>query len=114
MYFDPLSSWLVAIIANGANIAGEKLGGNTAQKAYDQERIERGNQWLNIYIRQIKDKHGLRSPEYAFEQIQLHITTTKESLVFKYTNAPIVIDLDNQEYIISVLEACAKVYADNS
>lgn len=114
MYFDPLSTWLVVLIADGINIAGEKFGGNSAQAEYDRKRIKQGNEWLNGDIRRVKNKYGVTLPEMAYDQIQLHIRTTRNSLVFKYTNAPIVIDLDNQEYIISVLEACAKRYSEQS
>ena len=114
MYFDPLSTWLVVLIADGVNIANEKLGGNSAQAEYDRERIKQGNEWLNGDIRRVKNKYGLVLPEMAYDQIQLHIRTTRNSFVFKHTNAPIVIDLDNQEYIISVLEACAKRYSEQS
>ena len=31
--------------------------------------------------------------------------------VFKYTDGQIVIDLDNQEYIIALLEACSEKYS---
>lgn len=114
MYFDPLSTWLVVLIADGVNIANEKLGGNSLQGQYDLERVKQGNEWLNADIRRVKSQYGLDLPESAFNQIQLHIRTTKNSLVFKYTNHKIVIDLDNQEYIISVLEACAKRYKADS
>jgi hypothetical protein len=30
VYFDPLSAWLVALIADGTIIAGEKFGGRSA------------------------------------------------------------------------------------
>ena len=111
MYFDPLSTWLVVLIADGINIAGEKFGGNSAQAEYDRKRIKQGNEWLNGDIRRVKNKYGVTLPEMAYDQIQLHIRTTRNSLAFKYTNAPIVIDLDNQEYIIEVLEECAKRYS---
>ena len=114
MYFDPLSTWLVVLIADGINIANEKLGGNSAQEEYDRERIKQGNEWLNGDIRRVKNKYGLVLPEMAYDQIQLHIRTTRNSFVFKHTNAPIVIDLDNQEYIIDLLEACSKCYGKYS
>lgn len=111
MYFDPLSTWLVVLIADGINIAGEKFGDNSAQAEYDRERIKQGNEWLNGDIRRVKNKYGLDLPEMAYEQVQRHIRATKNSLAFKYTNGQIVIDLDNQEYIIALLEECAKRFS---
>lgn len=114
MYFDPLSTWLVTLIADGIIVTNEKFGDSSAQSQYDQERIKQGNQWLNSDIRRVKEKYGLFSPEMAYNQIQLHIKTTKNTLAFKYANGQIMIDLDNQEYIILVLEACAKRYNNDS
>ena len=114
MYFDPLSTWLVALIADGIIISGEKFGGNSAQAEYDRKRIKQQNEWLNADIRRTKDKFGLVMPEQTYESIQRRIKVTKDSLVFKYTNAPIIIDLDNQEYLISLLEECSKRYSQYS
>lgn len=111
MYFDPLSAWFVALMAGGVIASGEKFGGRSAQKTYDRERIEQGNRWLNGDIRRVKDKYGLDLPEMAYKQIQLHISVTKDSFAFKYAHGGIVIDLDNQEYIIALLEECAKYYS---
>ncbi len=111
MYFDPLSAWLVALISDGIIIAGEKFGGNSAKTEYDRKRIKQENEWLNDYIRREKEKFGLILPEHTYEDIQRKIISTKNSSVFKSTNAPIVIDLDNQEYIIDILEVCAKRFS---
>lgn len=53
-------------------------------------------------------------PEQTYESIQRRIKITKDSIVFKYTNATIIIDLDNQEYLISLLEECSKRYSKYS
>ena len=49
--------------------------------------------------------------EEAYKQIQLQIKVTKDSFSFQYAHGQIVIDLDNQEYIIAVLEECAKRFS---
>ena len=108
MYFDPLSAWLVSLIADGIIIAGEKSN-RGAGAEYNQRCIQDYNRFLNGDIRRIKEKYGLILAEDAYKQIQLHITSTKRCLQF-CTNVQITIDLDNQEYIISVLEECAKKY----
>lgn len=110
MYFDPLSSWLVVLIADGISIAEEKLGGGTISE-FHQNNIKQRNNMLNGDIRRIKEKYGLTLAEMAYEQIQLQIKITKDSLSFRQANGQIVLDLDNQEYIISVLEECAKRYS---
>ena len=108
MYFDPLSAWLVSLIADGIMIAGEKSN-RGAGAEYNQKCIRDYNRFLNGDIRRIKEKYGLVLAEAAYKQIQIHIRATKQSLQF-CTNPQIVIDLDNQEYIIDVLEECAKRY----
>jgi len=113
MYFDPLSAWLVALIADGIVIAGQKSTGGTAVE-YHQKNIKQRNANLNGAIRRIKEKYGLTLAEMAYEQIQLQIKIAKNSISFQHGNGQIVIDLDNQEYIISVLEECSKWYGKYS
>ena len=110
MYFDPLSAWLVALIANGIAIVDEKSkGGSIAE--YHQKSIQQSNRILNADIRRIKEKYGLTLAEMAYEQIERHIKVIKKSYSFEAANGQIVIDLDNQEYIIAVLEECAKQFS---
>jgi len=108
MYFDPLSAWLVSLIADGLIIAGEKSN-RGAGAEYNKKCIQDYNRSLNGDIRRIKKDYG--SAEAAYKQIQLRIKSTKRSLQF-CTNVQIIIDLDNQEYIISILEECSKKYEE--
>lgn len=90
MYFDPLSAWLVSLIANGIVIAGEKSkGGSIAE--YHQKNIQQSNRMLNANIRRIKEKYGLVLAESAFEKIQLHIRTVTKSYSFQAANGQIVL-----------------------
>ena len=115
MYFDPLSAWLVALIADGTIIAGEKFGGRSAMAEYDKKRIKERNEWLNNDIRRLKEKFELVMPEHTYERIQTQIKIYRDSVSFTRPNdPPIVIDLDNQEYIISLLEECSKRYSQYS
>ena len=113
MYFDPLSAWLVTLIADGIIIAGEKSRGGSAAE-YNQQRVKQANNMLNGDIRRVRSKYGLDLPELAYEQIQLHVRVTKKSFSFQYAHGQIEIDLDNQEYIIALLEACAESYSKYS
>lgn len=114
MYFDPLSAWLVALIADGINIADRNLGVNSARVEYDKKNIKLHNEMLNGNIRRVKEEWGLSCPEHVYEQIQMHIWVTQRDPAFKSANGRIIIDLDNQEYIIAVLEECAKRYSEES
>lgn len=114
MYFDPLSAWLVALIADGIIIADRNFGTNSARSEYDQKRIKMSNELLNGDIRRVKKDWGLTCPEHVYEQIQMYIWVTQRDPAFKSANGRIIIDLDNQEYIIAVLEECAKRYSEQS
>ena len=46
MYFDPLSAWLVALIADGVIVAGEK-GNSGAAAEYHKKSIKQNNDILN-------------------------------------------------------------------
>lgn len=113
MYFDPFSAFLVNLIADGIVVAGEKSRGSSASE-YDQQCVKQRNEFLNADIRQLKNKFGLRLPELAFESIQRSISVTKDSFAMRYANGQIVIDLDNQEYIVALLEECSKSYSQYS
>ena len=107
MYFDPLSSWLVSLLSSGIVLADEKSRGTSALE-YDQKRIKQYNTMLNGDIRNVKKKYGLMLPETALKQIKIHITATKKCFGFQYANGQIIIDLDNQEYIVELLQACER------
>ena len=113
MYFDPLSSWLVALIADGIAIADERSRGSSISE-YNQKHVIQANKMLNGDIRRVKDSYGLHLPELAYQKIQLHIRVTKNSYSFQYAHGQITIDLDNQEYIIALLEACSEWYSKYS
>ena len=55
MYFDPLSAWLVSLIADGIIIAGEKSNSGAGAE-FNQKCIEDYNKYLNADIRRIKSK----------------------------------------------------------
>ena len=110
MFFDPISTWLVVLIADGMLIADEKCKSKSVAEI-DRNRVKRCNEMLNGDIRRIKNKYGLILAEEAYNQIKLHINVTKNSFSFQYAHGQIVIDIDNQEYIIQVLEACAERYS---
>lgn len=110
MYFDPISTWLVSLIADGIVVAGNK-GKCFSVTEYEQKRINEANASLNANIRRIKDKYGLVLAEAAYKQIQMHIQSTLNTISFHNMHGQINIDLDNQEYIIDIFDECAKRYS---
>lgn len=114
MHFDPLSTWLVVLISDGLIVSSEKSKSKVTMSEYNQKVIKQSNGILNGQIRRIKEKYGVHFPETAYEQIKQQIEVTKHSYSFQYAHGYVVIDLDNQEYIIELLDACSKYYSDNS
>lgn len=113
MYFEPISAWLVALIADGIILIDEKSRGPTVTE-YNQKHVKQSNEILNNNIRRVRKDYGLGLPEMAFEKIKLHIQTTQKDFSFRYAHGQILIDLDNQDYIIELLEACEKRFSQHS
>lgn len=109
MYFDPISAWLVTLLFDGALIIGEKTKGGTIDE-YHKEQIKQANRSLNCNIRGVKAKCELDLPEHALKNIRLHIRIAKNSFSFQQGHGNIIIDTDNQDYIIALLEKCVKIY----
>lgn len=114
MFFDPLSTWLVVLIADGAIVANEESGINSSQAEYERECINKLNLQLNDGIRRIKTNDGSSAPEYIYERIKLAIDGTMKEYPFSCGRGQVVLDLDNQKYIIAILEKCAVAYSTKS
>ena len=110
MYFDPLSAWIVTLIADGLVISSERCRGGYVRE-YDRKQIAQSNEILNASIDRIKNKYGVSLPEMAYKEVQLQIKVTMNSTFFKRAGGAIFITPDNQEYIISLLDGCAKQYS---
>lgn len=113
MYFDPLSAWLVTLIADGIMVAGDKKGYSSPTERRRQIAKEY-NDRLNGYIRGIQRRNGLTLAERSLNEIQNDIKMIKRDFSFQYSQGHIVIELDNQEYIIALLEKCADNYSKYS
>lgn len=110
MYFDPLSSWIVLLLVNGATVVNEKTGVNEAQEEHERECEARWNNWLNIDIKKLQDQWGLNSPEYSLEKIKSYIQRTEKQYPFNCGRGNIFLDRDSQKYVIALLEKCATIY----
>lgn len=109
MYFDPLSAWLVALIADGTVASGGRRNGSTSE--HHQKYIKLSNETLNQDIRRLRQASGLTSPETTYDQIKLLVQQTRNDPSFQCAHGHIIIAQDNQEYIINLLEACSKWYS---
>ena len=76
MFFDPLSTWLVALIVDGVAVVSERSRGPSAKEIDEKrkEQAEQENKNLNKCIRITKEKYGLESPVMAYEEIQRRIS----------------------------------------
>lgn len=107
MFFDPLSTWLVVLLADGIIAANEKFGSSSALGEWERECIMQHNRELNDAIRDVKESTGYS--EESYEKIKCHISFAASRYPSNGSYEHIRIDLDNQKYIISVLEECAKI-----
>ncbi len=114
MFFDPVSTWLVTVLVNGATAAKEKWG-DVGLTEYEKECVAQRNQFLNDFIRREKKSFGLACPDDTLGDIKRYIDRNfTNSYLFEPGRGQIVIKLDNQDYIIELLDACAKLYGKYS
>lgn len=109
MYFDPVSGWLVALIFDSAITLNEKIT-SRPERNYNEKEIRSKNKVLNEDIRRLKKQYALSSPEQRIKDIKGYIEVVKSSSEMKFGYSDIVIDYDNQEYMISLLENCVALY----
>lgn len=109
MYFDPLSAWLVALIADGVVASGGRH--NSSMSEHHQKYVKLSNETLNQDIRRLRQERGFTSPETTYEQIKLLVQQTRNDPSFQCARGHIIIAQDNQEYMINLLEACAEWYS---
>lgn len=112
-FFDPLTSWITVLIADGIMVADEKCKG-PSKSELDRKHVKQSNDMLNADIRRIKEKYGLVLADMAYDQIQLHIKITREGTLFQLANGQIELTPENQDYIIEVLEKCVSKYSKYS
>ena len=112
MFFDPFSTWLVFLLAYVVIVANEKWGSRSALGKWEQECIMQNNRDLNDAIRCVKESVGYS--EEAYEKIRCHIGFAANRYPSNGSRQYIVIDLDNQEYIIGLLEKSAKMYGEQT
>ena len=79
MYFDPLTSWLVALIADGIVISSEHVSDSKMSEHY-KENGRRINAGVNGDISRIKTR-GYFSAENALENIKATIERIYDSIV---------------------------------
>lgn len=111
MYFDPVSAWLVALLADGILLFDEKNRGNWASHNYHKESAAFYNRSLNNDIRKIKEKYQLDLFDGALNQIKLHIIGTQKRILEH--NGVLILDSDNIQYIVNLLELYINKHKDS-
>ena len=110
MYFDPLTSWLVALIADGISISSEYASNSKISERYG-EYGRKISADVNENILRIK-RRGYSSAEYALESIKDIINQAKDSYEFRKGYAKLEITAESYEYMIQLCEECRKNYAE--
>lgn len=109
MYFDPVSGWLVALIFDSAITLNEKIT-SRPERNYNEKEIRSKNKVLNEDIRRLKKQYALSFPEQRIKDIKGYIEVVKSSSEIKFGYSDVIIDYDNQEYMILLLENCVALY----
>lgn len=112
MFFDPISTWLVSLIADGSIVSSENYS-SRPDSEYTKERIKTINGEMNAQIRNIKKKYGTNLPTLAYEAVQIQTTAARNSLIswgigeynIKFTE-------ESMDYLIDLFEACAEFYKE--
>ena len=112
LFFDPVSAFIVAAVADSIIIYSEKSK-NGSSEEYVEKRIREGNLSLNGDIKRIKQRYRVLFPDRALEEIKMNIENTKKNFSLYNAYGRVVIDLENQDYIIALLDACEKKYRDD-
>lgn len=107
MFFDPVSSWLVVLIADGIAVSG---GSGGKLDEYKRKLLRMTNESLNKEIRELKRLYGTRNPEETLEKISKRTTSARDWIVLNKCGGTLIVSLDNRDYIISLLEECERRY----
>lgn len=110
MYFDPLTSWLVALIADGISISGSRVSNSQMAQHY-RESAKRTNAIMNGSILRIRDK-GYFSAESALNDIKLHVEWAESSYEIKHRYAKLEISKDSFDFIVKLCEECKKEHLE--
>ena len=109
MYFDPLTAWLVALLADGAVIAGNHTSSSKMNQYY-KEGAKRTNDMMNGSILSIRD-NGYASAESALNDIKFQIEWAQKSYEISNRYEELKISRESYEFILKLCEE-SKVYCE--
>ena len=109
MYFDPLTAWLVALLADGTVIAGNHTSSSKMNQYY-KESAKRTNDMMNGSILSIRD-NGYASAETALNDIKFHIEWAQKSYEISNHYGELEISKESYEFILRLCEE-SKVYCE--
>ncbi len=108
MYFDPLTTWLVALFADGIIISGEHASGAKMAQYY-KASAKRTNEMMNGSIMSIRNK-GYFSAESALRDIKFHVEWAQKSYEIRQGYAKLEISRESFDFIVKLCEECRADY----
>lgn len=102
MYFDPLSSWLTVIIANGM-VESSNYVSNSQMIQIRNDSVKRINGIVNGSILNIR-KGGYISPEQALKDIKNHVEWAQNSYEMRHGYGKLEISRESYEFIVKLCE----------
>lgn len=104
MFFDPLTTWLVALIGDGIVISNSHTSNSQMTQHY-KESGKLKNDSMNANILKIRDD-GYFNAEYALEKIKHHVEYAQKSYEIKHGYAEFEISRESYEFILKLCEEC--------
>ena len=108
MFFDPLTAWLVTLIADGIIISGEHVSSSEMAQHY-KDSAKRTNGIMNGSILSIRNK-GYFSAESALRDIKTHVEWAQKSYEIRQGYAKLEISRESFDFIVKLCEECRADY----
>lgn len=111
MFFDPLTSWLVVLIADSISASSNHVS-NAQMAEYYKKSAKRVNNIMNGSILALRDK-GYVSAEHALRDIKIHVEWAQKSYEISHGYAKLEISRESFEFIIKLCEECQAKFSDD-
>ena len=109
MYFDPLTSWIVVLLANGVSLAGEHVSDAEVTQYY-KNKVKESNHMLNSQLR-----HRLTQKYYLVDSEIQHTVWLLDyyKKKFEYRYGVVELEPDVQQLIINLYKECIDKHTES-
>lgn len=111
MFFDPLTSWLVVLIADSISASSNHVS-NAQMAEHYRNSAKRTNSIMNGSILALRNK-GYVSAEYALRDIKVYVEWAQKSYEISHGYAKLEISRESFEFIIKLCEECKAKFSND-